>query len=189
MNQDKLHKLSEERLLSFLKEGNQLAFNQIYYRYWEKLYAYTYNILNEKELAEDAIHEVFTWLWFNREKLQITHLKSYLFMAVRNKAINMLDKAKFSAYDEHIMEELFLTTEGEDNLSYQDLKKTIQIAANDLPERCRDIFYKSRFEHLSNKEIAAHYNISNRTVENQLSTALKHLRKALAHTKAIFFLF
>jgi len=74
-----------------------------------------------------------------------------------------------------------------DNLEYEDTRKTIQDAIDTLPERCRIIFCMSRFDEKSHKEIAAELNISTKTIENQITRALKTLRSVLS-VKALTFL-
>lgn len=162
-----------------MKEGGQMAFHQIYHKYWEGLYAYTHNILNDQGLTEDVLHEVFTNLWARREGVEINHLKSYLYNAVRNRALTKIREHKFTAFDEQVIQQLKLTPEIEQQFDRNDAMLVIEQAAEKLPARCKDIFYMNKFQHYSTAEIAQHYNISPRTVENQLSLALKHLRAEL----------
>lgn len=189
MGRSSFKDMSDLNLWSYTKEGNQMAFQQIYHRYWEGLYKYTHNILNDKWLSEDVLHEVFTNIWRKREKSQINNLKSYLFNAVRNRALLKIRDDKFTKLDEHIICKLNLTPEIELQFDCVEVMQAIEKAAQSLPPRCRDIFYMSRFQHYSTAEIARHFNISTRTVENQLSLALKHLRAKLGNAlfMALFF--
>lgn len=166
-------------LLSLIKEDNRLAFHQVYHKYWEDLYRYVLNILKDKWSTEDVLHEVFTKIWIERHSLEIKHLKAYLFVAVRNKALLKIRDAKYTSLDEHLIARLEIDAEVEDDEAYQALKSSIDEAVKKLPKRCEEIFYMNKFEHYSSAEIAAHFNISQRTVENQLSIALKHLRGEL----------
>ena len=181
-----LQELTDTQLLSLINEGNQLAFNQIYFRYWKRLYAYGFNILNDKGLTQDALHEVFTVIWTKREQLEIGNLKNYLFNAVRNNAISTLRKERFTELHHGILQNLKGSSEAEQNFDLNDLKSTINIAVQDLPKICRTIFYLSRFHDYSVSEIATQLNISKRTVENNLSIALKHLRGSLTTLPFLF---
>lgn len=179
--EDTFNKKSEEELLCLIKQGNQLAFNHIYNKYWKRLFAYAYNILNEKDIVEDALHEVFIKIWTNRVSIEISNLESYLFVSVRNKSISLFGKVQFTEFDESIMDDLsFSPSEEEDDLRYQKLSASIEEVSKELPERCREIFMMSRYQGYSNEEIASYYEISHRTVENQLSIALKHIRKSIS---------
>lgn len=166
----------ETEWLNLLQEGNHVAFNQIYEHYWKRLYNYTYNILQDEGLAEDCLHDVFTNIWVKRSQLEIDNLKSYLFNACRNKAISLMRKVKFSPFQEEVVEQLGYLPEVESKLEMDDIENEIREATRSLPDRCREIFMMSRFEHLTIQEIAVRLNISTRTVENQLATALKHIR-------------
>src|SRR5690606_39180832 len=74
---------TEEHLLTLLGRDDELAFTEIYNRYWKKLYAMAYERLKSKELAEDVVHEVFTSLWQRRHEAVIKSLNAYLAAATR----------------------------------------------------------------------------------------------------------
>ncbi|AWW28830.1 RNA polymerase sigma-70 factor [Echinicola strongylocentroti] len=176
----------DEKLVSLLKQGNHLAFQQIYERYWEQLYQSVHNVLHDQALTEDVLHELFTDLWWRREQLEIRNLKQYLARAVRNGALLKLRNNRWVAIPPQFLTDLSTVPDVELDLDHRDLTKTIEAAIDDLPERCKVIFQMSRFEHYSIPEIAQHFNISHRTVENQLHRALKHLKAILG---AIIFQF
>lgn len=182
MTPKNLEKISDTRLLILVKEGNELAFRQIYNRYWHPLYTYALNILEDKGLTEDTIQEVFIKIWTNRETTQIERLKNYLFNAVRNNALLKIRDNKFSDLNEQIVSTLSLTPEGEQKLNLEDLTFLIEDAASHLPEKRREIFIMSRLQNYSITEIADFFNISHRSVENQLYLASKELRSALRKT-------
>jgi len=172
--------LSDENLLTLLRESNDLAFNQIYNRYWKRLMAYTINIVNDRSLAEDILHDLFTNLWIRRDTLKIDNLEKYLFVAAKHKSISFFRKIKFTKLDESIIKSLIpLTNEADANIIKNDLNLVIAKAIKELPKKCRVIFYMSKYQDYSSEEIAKHFNISHRTVENQLSIALKHLKRVL----------
>lgn len=171
-----------------MSEGNQLAFRQIYLRYWERLYTFVRNILNDDGLTEDVLHEVFTNIWAKRDQTKIQNLKSYLFNAVRNHSLNTIRNDRFTEFDEFIVGQLVMPAGVEQELDKVDTVSAIERAAKKLPARCRAIFYMSKFQHYSTTEIATHFNISHRTVENQISLALKHLRTELGTTMFIMIL-
>ncbi|UAB83239.1 RNA polymerase sigma-70 factor [Zunongwangia sp. SCSIO 43204] len=176
---------TDPTLFSLVKQGNQIAFKQVYDKYWDRLYMYCFKILNDTWLVEDVLHEVFTQIWIRKEELEITNLKSYLFNAVRNRALLKIRDDKFTKLDEAILGKLELIPEIELEFDKNDTILAINRASKELPDRCRDIFYMNKIQHYSSAEIAKHFNISQRTVENQISLALKHLRKELGTTLII----
>ncbi|WBL27020.1 RNA polymerase sigma factor [Zunongwangia sp. HGR-M22] len=185
MEAQKINNANDLALLASIKQGNQLAFKEVYDHYWERLYIYCFKILNDTWLAEDVLHEVFTQIWIRKEELEINNLKSYLFNAVRNRALLKIRDNKFTKLDEAIVSKLELIPEVEQKFDKNDTILAINRASKELPDRCRDIFYMSKIQHYSSAEIASHFNISQRTVENQISLALKHLRKELGTTLII----
>lgn len=176
------HQENDLVLLELLKEDNRLAFHQLYHKYWEGLYNYVFNILRDKWSTEDVLHEIFTKVWIDRNSLEIKNLKSYLYVSVRNKALLKIRDAKFTFIEQQLIEELEIESEIEKSESYQELKNNVDVSIEKLPKRCKEIFYMNKFQHYSSAEIATYFNISQRTVENQLSLALKHLRNELGIT-------
>lgn len=182
----KFQGLSDEQLLLLIKQGNRVAFHQIYDKYWEGLLAYTLNIVKDKTPAEDTVQELFVKIWTRREEMNIGNLKQYLYSAARNRALLKLRYYnKFSEFDVDVISGYCFPPTAEQELDYNDLKSKVEIAAHSLPKRCKEIFFLSRFHQYSIKEIAAHFNISNHTVENQLYLANKHIRTKLG--KALYF--
>lgn len=171
--------ISETILWSKIQEDNQVAFNQVFNSYWKPLYAYTYNILLDSESTEDVLQDVFIKIWTKRKDIEIIDLKSYLFNSARNNAISKLRQDKFTYVHEEVLKDLEMISEVYEEVDYLELKGTIEKSLEKLPPRCRDIFRMSRFEGCSITEIAIHFDISHRTVENQLHVALKHLKSVL----------
>lgn len=174
--------MPDEQLFSEIKVGNELAFQQLYYKYWEGLYGATINVLDDKGHTEDVLHEVFTAIWTRRKSLEVTHLKSYLYTAVRNKALKKIRDSHFLEFHEDVLSEITAPAKVELHHDAHHLNLRVENCVQELPERCRAIFYMSRYQNYSNAEIATHFDISIRTVENQLYLATKHLRKKLGET-------
>ncbi len=189
MTSKDLQNVNDAKLLLLVKEGNRMAFNMLYDRYWKKLFAYTYNILNDKGLAEDVLHEIFTAIWVKKDTIEINSLENYLFVSAKNKSISFFRKMKFTEIDDTIIENLSLEPEANNILDTIDVKYTLDRVTKDLPNRCKEIFFMSRYDDFSNEEIANHFNISQRTVENQLYLALKHIRSTLKKGVSLLFFF
>lgn len=180
--------MSDEQLFLLVKEGNQLAFNHLYNTYWKRLFVYTYNILKNEKDTEDVLQEVLVNIWVKKNQLHINNIKSYLFNSVRNKAITKLRKGKFEFLEEEVLKTLSIPNTIEQIIEKKDLEASIARALKLLPERCRTIFYMSRYDDYSIKQIASYFSISHRTVENQLHRALKHLRNSIYTIVSFLFL-
>lgn len=166
-------------LLSALAEGSIAAFEKIYSRFWHKMYLAAYNILRNKEVCEDIVQDIFSQLWNRRASLDIRNLEFYLIKAVRFQVFRSINEQKcrnnlilaLTKLPADFFEQAYL---------YQEIEEALQHGIEQLPEKCSKIFYLSRKEQLSNKEIAQHLNISIKTVENQITIAIKKLKKYLS---------
>jgi RNA polymerase sigma-70 factor (ECF subfamily) len=157
---------------------DERSFEKLFRQYFPPLISFSMNILRDEDDAREVVQKVFLGLWEKREELDLSSsLKSYLFTSVHNRSLNIIrDKRKFQSTG--IPDE-----EGTFDVSLQieaiELEEKIMDAIALLPEKCREVFELSRFEGLKYSEIADRLGISVKTVENQISKALKILREKL----------
>lgn len=169
-------------LLHRLKEDDVKALKVLFDRYYADLCRYLSLLFKNKIIVEHIVQDIFVYLWENRHSLEITtSIESYLYAAGRYKAINHVRNARRrEEIHQALMEGQPLDfKEVEEKLEIKELEKVISEAVNSLPDRCRQIFLLSRENDLSYKEIARLLDLSVNTVENQMSIALKKLRKVL----------
>ncbi|ATP57387.1 RNA polymerase sigma-70 factor [Pedobacter ginsengisoli] len=181
-------KAEDSVLIKYLKDGNRIAFNAIYFRYAEVLYQYALNILKEPDDCEDVVQNIFIWLWENRQQLQISNLRGYLLAATK---FNLTRKIVSSKRREEILSSTFQADPiyEEESLEIKELRSAIFEGIQLLPPKARQIYQLSREDHLSNKEIAARLGISEKTVEAQITISLKKLKTHLGKMSFwIFFL-
>jgi RNA polymerase sigma-70 factor (ECF subfamily) len=148
------------------------------------LYSYAYNILRNKDICEEIVQETFFSLWTKRQELQITHsLKAFLITSVKFQALNYIRSEKvrkdYAVSYTTFENGLLFDNSNEENINLSDLKSKVENEVSKLPPKCQQIFRLSRDENQSIKNIADSLNISHKTVENQLTKALKHLRASL----------
>ncbi len=130
------------------------------------------------DASKDIVHEVFTAFWQKFDSLPAdTQHKSYLFTAVRNKSFNYLRDSKKHLNIVDAEEEQAPDTN--QSMEVKELASEIDFALNLLPERCREVFELSRFESMKYAQIAQQLDISVKTVEGQMSKALRILREHL----------
>jgi RNA polymerase sigma-70 factor (family 1) len=176
-------KLTDEQLVILLKDGDKAAFTEIYNRYAESLAGFAASKLYSLDDARDLLHDLFVKLWENRDQLNITsNLQTYLFAVVRHRIIDKIRK-NITRQDYAAMLQRLDTGHQpgvEQQIAEKELKQQINNALNELPPRVKEIYQLSRDQNLSNSEIAAKLNLSEQTVKNQLSVALKHLRQTLS---------
>jgi RNA polymerase sigma-70 factor (ECF subfamily) len=168
--------LDENDLIRLLNEGDKNAFQEIYKRYWKKLYQVAERKVR-KEIAEEIIQDIFISLWNNR-KTTINNLKYYLFSSVKYGILNHFKKqiTEYNFSEEALYESSKFDNSTEYSLFLEDLLKSIEAALLHLPPKTQQIFRLSRFELLSTKEIAVQLNLSEKAIEYHLTQALKTLR-------------
>lgn len=159
------------------------SFLHLYECYWKKLYHLAYKYLGDVYRAEGLVQEVFTSLWQRKDQILLDEatVENYLVRAVRFRiARNFSDEArKTKRSDELSIRQKHADNPTEQQIFYNFLKEEIDKLVALLPERCKIVYELSRNKGLNNKEIAANLLISEKTVENQLTKALKFLRKGL----------
>ena len=181
-------KLTDDQLIILLKKGDQQAFTEIYNRYAGKLTGFACSKLYNLDDAKDILHDLFVKLWENREQLVITsNLQSYLFAVIRHRIIDKIRKNITCEEYASIAQSLTAINQRsiDKEVEARELEQSIEKSLAQLPARVKEIYKLSRDEGLSNNEIAGKLNLSEQTVKNQLSAALKHLRKSLS-TISIF---
>jgi RNA polymerase sigma-70 factor (ECF subfamily) len=158
------------------------AFEKIFREYFSPLVYFAVRFVKDVDSAREIVHQVFVRIWENREEIHLdSAMRSYLFTAVRNRCLNHLrDQAKFHPDDVSNIPEIETSTEETGNPAESDeLESAINSAVNTLPEKCREIFRMNRFGGLKYREIAENLDISVKTVEAQMSKALKLIREKL----------
>lgn len=154
---------------------------RIFEAYYSVVYTSVLRLVKEEATAEDLSQDLFLSLWKNRFQTVIsTSLEAYLRRAATNRALNYLRDRKL-LLDEGLEEETLTATEPSEHLRLegQELQEAIDKAIDALPDRCRVVFVLSRYEGLKYTEIAQEMGISVKTVEHQISRALRDLRVAL----------
>jgi RNA polymerase sigma-70 factor (family 1) len=174
---------SDEGLLKLLKQQELGAFEEIYLRYWKKLYSAAYKRVQSREISEELVQDIFTALWINRHVLKVEILSAYLHSAIKYKVINHLEKEMSRRIYAQTQVKSFASIENstEDSVYLNELNLALEKEIQKLPPKRKQIFKLSRQEHLSIKQVASYLGISEKTAENQLGKALKELKVNLKH--------
>lgn len=187
---------TDEQLIQLLSGGDRKAFEYIFKKYWPLLFDAAYKRVNSKEVAEEIIQELFTYLWCKRGNIQLTQsFSTYIYVALKYRIFNHirteLNKKKYAQWVTESQPRFINAVE--ENILFNELNSNIEREINNLPERCKQVFQLSRKENLTFKEIALKLDISINTVEKHIGKALKILRTNLkdhiATYPCLFFLF
>lgn len=171
---------NESLLVRELVKGNILAFNTLFREYSKRLYAFAYGYLKSEAESEELVQEVFTIVWSKRAYLkEELSFKSFLFTISFNIIRkHFRSKAHLSEYlRSGLIDEADMQTTG--LISYNSLYQFVISLVEKMPEKRKQIFIRSRFEGQSIKEISEEFGISHKTVENQISSALKFIKEGL----------
>jgi len=176
-----LEQPSEEKTITRIR--TRTDFEQLFKENYNALCSYANNFLRDLDASEEIVQEVMFRLWINRETIVFgSSSRSYLFRSVRNGCLNLLKhmnvREEYRAAREAQLQEF--QRSHEDELIISELGQKIRDAVDRLPTERKKVFIMSRYEGLTYAEIAARLNLSVKTVENQMSSALRTLREELA---------
>ena len=166
-----LHRISDN--------GDEIAFQELFELYVHGILRFSNSILRNKELSEEAVSDVFFNLWTHRAKLaKIENIKAYIYTSARNTSLNYLSKEKREKAIS--LEDISVSLPineicPESVLISKELKEAIGRAIDHLPERCKLIYSLAKIEQLKYKEIAQILDISVKTIDHQLTIAIKKI--------------
>ena len=188
MNRDNRNNGTDQTGLEYwerIRQGDNTAFSQIFQKYYQALYQFAGRFVKDAQTAENIVQDVFVKLWTNRENCLITSsLKSYLYAATRNTALNFLSREKKQLSTEDLMSDRQDTTANpEEQIIKNEMIDGVHKAIEKLPEKCRYVYLMKRYDDLKYHEIAEILDISINTVKTQMKRALKSLLKNLAYLK------
>ena len=174
-----------------LRKGSHRAFNAIYDMYADKLFGFVFAHTKSREMANDLVQETFLKLWTMRESLSMEgSLLAMLFTISHNKMIDtfraQINKVEFEDYIEFSENAELEDNAIEKKIYYDDFLKALKLCKNLLPNRQMEIFEMSRENGKSIEEIASELKISEQTVKNQLTSALKTLRAELVKYNLVY---
>ncbi|WP_411029300.1 RNA polymerase sigma-70 factor [Spongiimicrobium sp. 3-5] len=177
---------SNKLLLEEFKNGNQKAFRKLFDLFWEPMFVKAKAIVMDNGIAKDIVQDIWVSLWQKREDLEIRNFEAYVYKSVNYGCFKYLRDNKFSAAQLQVIESLELISKSnvENQHNLDQTQFVIEKSLTGLPPRCQQIFRLSRMEAISNEEIASRLGISKRSVENQMSIALKSIRENLTLTQS-----
>lgn len=161
---------------SQIRAGDQKAFRRLFDRYYSSLCRFLYVYFDEKEVIEEIVLDLFTHIWNHRSDIQVQlTVKAYLFQAVRNRGLNHLRtiRPKVTLDDSYHQ---IADDNGSCSLEFEELNILVEEAILALPEKCKQVFEKSRIEEMSNQEIASSMGITVKAVEAHITKALKRIK-------------
>jgi RNA polymerase sigma-70 factor (ECF subfamily) len=181
----------DSSLVDAMVLDDKQAFEEIYKRYWSRIFWFTYRKLKEREAAEEIVQDLFVNVWNKRAAGRIQKLEQYLFAAARHRVIDHIRaRLTHENYAEYYQAFVALQhNDTEETVAVNDLSVALAESLDKLPEKSREVFHLSRMESRSVREIAALLNLSEKAVEYHISKALRILRSRLKDFVTIFLFF
>jgi RNA polymerase sigma-70 factor (ECF subfamily) len=174
----------DSELVRRIRAGDERALEIVFRAHFAGMSTFVERFVRSPDVAEELVQDIFLKIWTKREQLtEIESLKTYLYRAARNQALNFLRRAKLERRwqeERGVAGEPTTTFAADDDASGQELAAAVQAAIDQLPPRCREVFLLSRVGGLTYAEIARTLGVSVKTVETQMGRGLKALREALA---------
>lgn len=175
--------LNDLFLLAKIREGDIKAFERVFKLYYAPLCLYSAGITGDMDVAEEIVEELFYVVWRDRQRIDVERsLKSYLYGAVRKESLQFCEHEEVKNRYRDAMEakaERGELADAHDDLEYRELQKLVEQVLQRLPERCARIFRMQRFAHRKYAEIAKELSLSVKTVEAEMTKALRTLRKEI----------
>ncbi|MHA8097831.1 RNA polymerase sigma factor [Aquirufa aurantiipilula] len=172
---------SDQELVAKLQTGQKSAFEEIYKKYWRKLYNIAFHQTGKKEEAEELVQDLFVGIWQRRETAQIKHLDLYLTLSIKNKIYDFIkSQISYRKYQEYIiLKEVDLHFETDSIVNYLELTAAVEKVLSLLPEKSAQAFRMSRFEDLPVKKIAEEMELSEKAVEYHITKSLRFIKENL----------
>lgn len=169
--------------LRAIKDGDIKAYEKLFKTFYAPLCGYVNKMVEDTEIAEEIVQELFYKLWKNRETIEIkTSLKSYLYKSVYNKTLHFFEHEKVKhKYAEHVTSTVSYAVTPEEAMQSGEIYNLYKTTLNSLPDKTRKIFQMSRNYGLKYHEIAEKLSISVKTVEANMGKALKAFRQSFAN--------
>jgi len=165
-----------------IKNNDKKEFEKMFKLYYNALCMYSLKIVTDRDTAEEIVQDLFCSFWEKRKSINLnSSIKSYLYASTYNNSLMFLRKKK-----SELKYKSFLKYRNEKSLSPDSYMKEYEVdliiknTLDSLPERCKQIFTLSRFEGLKYKEISDKLSVSVKTVEANMSKALKIFRLKLS---------
>lgn len=183
----------EKQYILDLKKGSYRAFDALYTTYARRLYAYALKITKSTSDASEIVQDTFVNLWTHRENIEPSDsLQAYLFTITKNVILNkfrkLINSPVFVNYVEYLNEENISSEEISKKLEFEEFQKKLKDAKTSLSATQAKVFELRKELGYNNAEVAKQLNLSEQTVKNQLSLALKKLRTKLAEHLSLFFI-
>jgi RNA polymerase sigma-70 factor (family 1) len=177
---------TDKELLQAMRSGDEPAFQYIFDRYWQPLFSFVNRIIDDEDQTKDILQNTFIELWKKKDTLIVQDtVMPYLVKIAKNDIISLFRKDKVRlAGDEILISNLQRVSHPDELIIATELQQAIDTELVKMPLNMRQCFQLSRYENKSIRDIAAELTLSEQTVKNNISEALRRLRNVLTNDSA-----
>jgi RNA polymerase sigma-70 factor (ECF subfamily) len=179
---------SDKELLQDIALGNEQAFQMLFNRHWKSLFSFVYRLTRDEDHTKDILQDVFLYLWKNRENLYAgDSFLPYLNTVARSNVMSAFRKDKVRLQGVEVLSEAVkLSDNSDEQLLLKEVTQTVDVELSKMPFNMRQCFRLSRYEDKTIREIAAELKLSEQTVKNNISEALRRLRISVEQGSLIY---
>ncbi len=181
-----------EEIISRMKRDDKSAMDELFHFYYHRLFHFSKSILKIENEIDDILQDVFVKIWLNRTKIDNAEtFNAFIYTITKNEVLNLI---RSNLRNQSFRNELYTRAVAEEyqtpnEIEYTEIKAGIDKIVANLPPKRQQVFILSRTESLSNKEIAQQLNISEKTVEDHITHAIKHIKSSMKEMGLISILY
>jgi RNA polymerase sigma-70 factor (family 1) len=172
-----------KEVIELLKQSDQKAFNTLFRLYSAKVYHFSYSYLKSTAEAEEIVQDTFIKIWEKRETINTAYsFSGFVFTVAHHLILNRIRKIRNENQCKAMLAKdgILIKNETEEKILHAELEKVQQAALTELPPRRKIIYQMIREDGMTYKQVAEQLNISVKTVESQMTEAIKHFRAKLS---------
>ena len=173
----------QKEVIELLNQSDQKAFNILFRLYSARVYHFSYSYLKSTEEAEEIVQDTFIKIWENRATIDASYsFSGFIFTVAHHLILNRIRKIRNENHCKAVLAVSSVNTqnETEEKILHAELERVQQAALTELPPKRKIIYQMIREEGMTYKQVAEQLNISVKTVESQMTEAIKHFRAKLS---------
>jgi RNA polymerase sigma-70 factor (family 1) len=189
IRQEEVKTQSDKELVRAMSSGDQAAFTILFNRHWKDLFSFVHKLTQDENETKDILQDVFVHIWKNRDKLYANEsFLPYLNTVAYSNVMMAFRRSKIKLQGTNtLLQMVDRSMESDDRLLYKEAKQSVDHELEKMPFNMRQCFRLSRYEEKSIREIAAELGLSEQTVKNNISEALRRLRLSIGQGSLLYF--
>lgn len=173
-----LKTFTDQALWEAIQADDERAFDELFNRHWRSIHHFTFSKTRSKEATADIVQDIFASLWERRHQVDIQNPANYLHTSAKYKCINFI-KDEIASRKRWDYWKKFIPSSDESTektVAFNNLMEAYESSLDQLPQKSKQIFKQSRFEGKSVRELAKHFNLTEKAIEYHITQSVRHLK-------------